>query len=156
MSTRFKGIFKGIARDIKLIFSPKYRLELTIGVMIAIPSLLITVLLAIFIDDPTDKYFYALLTFGFFIVLILLAILFNVKRIFDRTFGHVSALLEEVYGPIMHTNEYLRRRRQFTREKLDLCRTLVHTALPNIIDNICDSNPATTTLHVFVGDLAPQ
>ncbi|MCP5048511.1 MAG: hypothetical protein GY940_15180, partial [bacterium] len=87
---------------------------------------------------------------GVLILLLLFAILFNQKRLFELRFDQVTRLLIEQFGFYSLENQYFQRLRHFPLEKMKLAKTLVKEVLPDLIGKIREKHPNSTTINIIL------
>lgn len=118
-------------------FCEKYRGELIISVFTAILSIIITTIIAAFIP-LTNSFHILIATIGLLIVFLLLAVLFNSKRLIDAKFIQINHILKDQFGYAWQENEYYRRKRHFVEEKKKLADITVREVLPYCIDKLSE------------------
>ncbi len=111
-----------------------------------------------------DPVVVLLITIGALMVLLLLALLINLKRFYRLRFEQLEVIfkdyksrleaaekiLADLFGFSWRENQYFYRRQHFVDEKKMLARILVEETLPEILREICDSNPTMTKLNIFL------
>ena len=130
------------------VFFKKYRGEWIIAVATTAFSILISTIINKHIKgiNPTTL---VLITLGLIIFFLLLAILFNFKRLFDLRFGQVNRILIEQFGSYTLDNQYFQRLRHFSLEKMKLAQVFVTKKLPMLVEDIFEKNPNLTRLNII-------
>jgi len=129
-------------------FFKRYRGEWIIAIATTAFSILVSTIINKHIKgiNPTTL---VLITLGLIIVFLLLAILFNLKRLFDIRFSQVNRILIEQFGFYTLDNQYFQRLQHFPLEKIKLAKVFVVKKLPMLIKDIFEKNPNLTKLNVI-------
>ena len=83
-------------------------------------------------------------------ILLLFAILFNLKRLFKSRLEMVDRIMIDYFGFSWRENQYFKRLQHFVDEKKFLARVLVEQFLPKLVDRICADNPKVHIINIIL------
>ncbi len=127
---------------------------------------LLTFAIALFTLFPKlgNPLYVLIIAFSTIIIMLLYALLFNLKRLIRERFEKIDAmfkeyktrfesldlLLKDYFGFSWIENQYFKRLRHFLDEKKSLARILVNEILPNLIKKICNNSPNLCEINIIL------
>jgi hypothetical protein len=130
-------------------FFTRFRGEIIISALFLFLGIVASILITLTFRTR-DPYVLGFYIFGFLIVLLMFASLFNQKRLLNKKFEFVNQVLIDHFGYASRDNQFLRRREHYAMEKKELAKVLVREVLPHILERIYRDNPNVTKLNIIV------
>lgn len=129
-------------------FINKYSAEIKISVVITIVSTIFSIIAGVFTQTSSPRMIIDV-AMGSLAILLLLAILFNLKRLITNLIFN-APLLKIQIDDLFRKDMYRERLKHFSKEKDLLAEVLVKTILPKTIKKICTDNPEITMLNIIL------
>lgn len=126
----------------------KYRGEILISMIVAAVSLVAGILVNLLMKDVSPTLI-ACVIFGVIIVILLLGLLFNLKKLLIFYFSNLNALFREHSDNLFLQNQYAEREEHFEKEKILLADIFVDKVLPNTIKKILLEYPNLKMLNLI-------
>jgi len=130
-------------------FFKKFRGEIIISSASLLLSVIAAIIIAIFFR-ARDLYLIGFYCFGFLVVILMVALLFNQKRLFNKRFRSIDQLLIDHFGFVSKDNQFFRRREHYANEKKGLAKVLVRQVLPNILEKIYKDNRNLVKVNLII------
>lgn len=126
----------------------KYRGEILISVIVAVISFVAGILADLLIQDASPILIAGII-FGVIIVILLLGLLFNLKKLLIAYFTNLNALFQSSSDDLFRQNQYAEREEHFAKEKNLLADTFVDCVLPDMIKRVCSDYPSLKMLNLI-------
>jgi hypothetical protein len=130
-------------------FVRRFRGELLISAFSVVVGAGVSILIDIFVKTG-DPYLLGFYTFGFVVVFLMLALLFNQKRLIENKFKTVNQVLIDYFGYSSKDNQFYSRREHYAREKVRLANALVRRVLPRVVKRIYADYPNLAELSIII------
>ncbi len=124
----------------------RYKVEIVLTAIGAIISALVSLFLYIF--PVSDVQMSVNIIGGTLIIVLLIAILFNLKRLLTNMFANLPGNIER-FDPFKR-DKYWERLEHFAKEKELLAEVFVASALPNLVDRICSTHKQIKKLNIIL------
>src|SRR5262249_18338096 len=131
------------------LFLRRYHGEVIISALSLAGSIVFSALITL-VFSTRDPYLLGFYTFGFLIVFLIVALIFNQKRLIDNRFRSVNQVLIDHFSYASRDNQFLRRRGHYALEKHVLAKVLAHKVLPRIVEKICNDVQVLTRLNIII------
>ncbi|UCC30533.1 MAG: hypothetical protein JSU86_20330 [Phycisphaerales bacterium] len=130
-------------------FWARYRGEIIIAISVAGASFLGTTIVTVLVERR-DPLLIAIVAMGFVVSTLLLALLFNLKRIVDSRFRRINDIIVDQFGFSWRESQYLQRLNHYRIEKEFLARAFVDLVLPELADRARKQHPQLTRLNLIL------
>lgn len=130
-------------------FFKKYSAEIKITVAVAVAASIICIIASAVLQISNPRIVVDI-AIGAVVVLLLLAVLFNLKRFLASILSKTNVQSFVHIDDLFQKDMYWDRSKHFTREKENLAETLASKTLPKVIQKICNEKPEVTTLNIIL------
>lgn len=130
-------------------FYRRYKAEIKISCIVAGASTAISILAGAILQQSNVRTIVDI-TLGAVVILLLLGILFNLKRLLTNFIANIPYKLAADKETFFSKDKYWSRLKHFPEEKVKIAEVFVNKTLPKIINQICKENNKIQTLNIIL------